>query len=441
MQRLMVVFIFAIVILAISCNRPTSCKHTETLEKHGRTRVQNDNAPREPCPAYDKGGGTVSPLDQVQWPSQSFDNPGTGLLGAIYKHQNPEDCKNAKYIIWRFPLSKRDARNIGALYSTIQVWLAYAMQFDRILVLDDRNWKLTDSRCEHRSSTCYFRPISACSAPYNPKSIVSLRKADQVEMQPEDTEVIEFEGAWWPLHATHPFDVNVTLPSGKWTMKKAHAKPKVVTEWSTAALQYMWRPNDGLERKINKVLGQLKLSEQIIPDKTIAMPVRASDKCRGHSIAHSANGEEVCITLDLYMKAAEKVRQKDPNVDTIILTSESRRMVEDSRKYGEDGRWRFVYNTVDVMQGTGSTNEKTLEKSTSRSKGIESALTSLHIQLRARYFVLPYQPNGGRPYSSWLLSIGHLSQSSDLTFTDKNKPILDVRTETWYEHPYDVKIR
>jgi len=372
-----------------------------------------------------------SPLDKVKWPRQSGDDPGHGIVGAIWHHQNPDDCNEAKYLVWRFPLSDRDARNIGALYSTIQAWLAYAMQTDRILVLDARNWKLTDSRCELRDTLCYFRPISSCQVPHKPKGLVSVRKADEIAKQDQSLQVIEFEGAWWPVEATQPFTITVKTESGEEKQISALAKPKTVTEWSSAALQYMWRPQSDLVQLINENLAKLELSSKVEPEKTIAMPVRASDKCKGHSIKHSAAGEETCLELSRYMEVAESVRKLDPKVDTIIFTSESRDMVERSKEYGKDGRWKFVYNTADVMQGTGSTNEATLKKSNTRTLGIQSAIVSLHMQLRAKYFVLPYFPKRSRPYSSWLLAIAALCRRRDLTFTDKTF-VVDVHKGTFY---------
>lgn len=391
-------------------------------------------APRVSCPKCDSANsnsvstaaeptaGSASPLDRVKWPALSYDNPGTGLLEAIYRHQNPLDCNSARYLVWRFPLSDRDARNLGALYSTLQVWLAYAMQTNRVLVFDDRNWKLTDERCEHRSTTCYFRPVSACQPPLKPKGLVSLRKSKEVGKTPQTVQVIEFEGAWWPMSATKPFTVTIKR-NGVDVPLEVVARPRKITQWSTAALQYMWRPNDVLEGKINAVLNKLALSRSVVPRRTIGMPVRASDKCIGHNIMHSAAGEMKCIPLDAYMRAAEAVRSRDPAVDTIIFTSESREMVEASRRYSD--RWKFVYNTIDVLQGTGSTNTATLKKSKLRSKGIESAIISLHMQLRAKYFILPYDGKEGRVYSSWLLSIGNFAKSPTLTFVEETQ-VVDV---------------
>eukprot|EP00469_Lotharella_globosa_P012980 CAMPEP_0167781702 /NCGR_PEP_ID=MMETSP0111_2-20121227/6081_1 /TAXON_ID=91324 /ORGANISM="Lotharella globosa, Strain CCCM811" /LENGTH=398 /DNA_ID=CAMNT_0007672397 /DNA_START=173 /DNA_END=1369 /DNA_ORIENTATION=- len=375
-----------------------------------------------------------SPLDRVKWPRQNYDDPGVGLPGAIFRHQHPEDCGSARYLLWRFPLSDRDARNIGALYSTLQAWMAYAMQTGRILVFDDRNWKLTDIRCEHRSSLCYFRPISACQIPYKPRSIVSVRKAADVEAQPDDVQVIEFEGAWWPMKATQPFKVNITTPSGTTEVVEALSKPRVLTRWSTAVMQYFWRPHTDLEEKITSVLSQLKPSTRLQPEHTIAMPVRASDKCHGHSIQGSAAGEEDCLELEQYMKVADDIRTMRPEVDTIIFTSESRDMVEQSKKYSieKGGKWKMIYNTVDVMQGTGSTNTATLKKSKTRSLGIQSALISLHLQLRAKYFVVPYHPRRHRTYSSWLHTIGGLSRSPDITFVETTH-IVDVHRGKWYQ--------
>eukprot|EP00468_Gymnochlora_sp_CCMP2014_P003946 CAMPEP_0167762342 /NCGR_PEP_ID=MMETSP0110_2-20121227/12710_1 /TAXON_ID=629695 /ORGANISM="Gymnochlora sp., Strain CCMP2014" /LENGTH=472 /DNA_ID=CAMNT_0007649197 /DNA_START=110 /DNA_END=1528 /DNA_ORIENTATION=- len=372
-----------------------------------------------------------NPLDFVTWPHFSYDDPGSGLVGTIYRHQHPRVCKDKKYLVWRFPLGKRDARNIGALYSTLQVWLAYSMKTDRILVFDDRNWKLTDQRCQFRSTLCYFRPISSCYPPLYPRSQKDFRKASEITEADDDIQVITFEGAWWPMGATNPFKINVTTASGESKMVTALAKPKASTYWSVAALQYLWRPSEDLTHKINRDLEILKLSEKVVPEKTIAMPVRASDKCFGHKVAYSASGEEKCITLDTYMERAEDVRKQHPEVDTIIFTSESPKMVENSKAYGKDGRWKFVYNTIDVMPGTGSTNEDTLKGFNTRSKGIESALTSLHMQLRAKYFIVPYSPRRQRPYSSWLHSIANLARSADLTFVPETV-IVDVHRGKYF---------
>ncbi|GAB5360479.1 hypothetical protein AAMO2058_000631700 [Amorphochlora amoebiformis] len=442
---LVVCIMVGVVWMAVSCNRRSfpSTAGRSTVGTHSTT------SQTIACPSgvsynhtsTSASGGVVrlaeppSPLDSVRWPPQSWANPGEGLLGAIYRHQNPMDCNNARYIIWRFPRASRDARNIGALYSTLQAWLAFAIQTDRILVFDDRNWKLTDERCEHRSTQCYFRPVSACYPPLEPASSVSLRKAKDVNEVSDDVQVIEFEGSWWPLRATKPFKVNISLANGGdgpgWEMVEMLSKPRTMTRWMTAALQYFWRPSSTLTEKIEHILSQLNLSSKIIPRKTIAMPVRASDKCHGHKVEGSAPGEEDCLTLEHYMERANEVREKDPEVDTIIFTSESKDMVNKSSQYSKSGRWRFVYNDLDVMPGTGSTNEETLKKSTTKSLGIEGALVSLHMLLRAKYFILPYSPRRHRVYSSWLHSVGGLSRSHDLTFVDVSY-VVDVHRGVWY---------
>eukprot|EP00467_Chlorarachnion_reptans_P009256 CAMPEP_0114533556 /NCGR_PEP_ID=MMETSP0109-20121206/27314_1 /TAXON_ID=29199 /ORGANISM="Chlorarachnion reptans, Strain CCCM449" /LENGTH=462 /DNA_ID=CAMNT_0001716799 /DNA_START=239 /DNA_END=1627 /DNA_ORIENTATION=- len=386
---------------------------------------------RDPViPGMNLDSRPVTDLDVVKWPRQLHGDDTHGIVGAIYKHQNPKDCNAAKYLVWRFPLSARDARNIGALYSTIQAWLAYAMQTDRILVLDARNWKLTDSRCYTRNTECYFRPISSCHLPFKPNGVTSLRAANELDKKTFESQVVEFEGAWWPLKATLPFRLNVTKPGGGSEILGMLSKPKTITRWSSAALMYMWRPQADLEREIDRILGLQGLSNSIVPEKTIAMPVRASDKCHGHTIKDSASGEEDCLTLEQYMKVAQTVREKEPAVDTIIFTSESADMVEQSRKYSKDG-WKFVYNENDSMPGTGSTNLATLKKSTSVSLGIQSAIVSLHMLLRAKYFILPYKPTRRRPYSSWLLSIGALCRQRELTFLPETF-VVDVFTGNFY---------
>ena len=57
------------------------------------------------------------------------------------------------------------------------------------------------------------------------------------------------------------------------------------------------------------------------------------------------------------MELCEIIRENDPSVDTILLSSEDPRFVEARHPYtvarGNRKPWRFILNTLDVMQGTG----------------------------------------------------------------------------------------
>ena len=131
------------------------------------------------------------------------------------------------------------------------------------------------------------------------------------------------------------------------------------------------------------------------PSRTISMPIRGSDKCMGDMHVNGEgqmNGESECFRdLEQYMKMAENIRRFDPQVDTIILTSEDERYLEQRHKYTKDGRWRFIINHSDTVKGTGSID--VLEKSESMENVFISFISSLHLQLKGKYFILNCSSN------------------------------------------------
>ena len=118
------------------------------------------------------------------------------------------------------------------------------------------------------------------------------------------------------------------------------------------------------------------------------------------------------------MDRAKRVRAFDPSVDTIILTSEDSSVVKEianNSTYKADG-WKFLLNIRDIQQGTGSASALTHQakldgKKTNVSKVMESALTSLHLQLRSRYLL-------ASPKSSWLLLISLLHKCDQCTYVE-----------------------
>lgn len=118
--------------------------------------------------------------------------------------------------------------------------------------------------------------------------------------------------------------------------------------------------------------------------------------------------------LGKYMEMAEDIRRLDPKVpsssawlmtitphvvkaddagggwyqvDTIILTSEDDRYLRDRHRYEEDGRWRFIVNQGDSVRGTG-----TLDVMEGQAQSLFdvfiSFFSSLHLQMRGRYYIL-----------------------------------------------------
>ena len=92
-------------------------------------------------------------------------------------------------------------------------------------------------------------------------------------------------------------------------------------------------------------------------------------------------GESECFTsLTPYMQMAERIRELDPLVDTIILTSEDQRYLDERGNYTGDGRWRFIVNPADVAKGTGTLS--VMEELHSLQDIFLSMYTSLQLQVR-----------------------------------------------------------
>jgi hypothetical protein len=92
-------------------------------------------------------------------------------------------------------------------------------------------------------------------------------------------------------------------------------------------------------------------------------------------------GESECFTsLEPYMQMAERIRELDPVVNTIILTSEDQRYLDERGNYTGDGRWRFIVNPADVAKGTGTLS--VMEELHSLQDIFLSMYTSLQLQVR-----------------------------------------------------------
>lgn len=130
------------------------------------------------------------------------------------------------------------------------------------------------------------------------------------------------------------------------------------------------------------------------------MPIRRSDKCFGHKITGSAGGELDCPPLEEYLDAVRTFINFDPSIKNVIVTSEEKSACDEFVELlkRELPRLRVVVNVGDVQQGTGSASKLEAYEKVNNEDVIASALTSFHLHLRARYFVLTSK-------SSWTSSI------------------------------------
>jgi len=115
-------------------------------------------------------------------------------------------------------------------------------------------------------------------------------------------------------------------------------------------------------------------------------------------VTKSAKGETTCDKPATYLQLADRIREWDPSIDTIILTSEDPKVVEEvlalttaSKERGEFA-WKIVLNKGDVMQGSGSATffverSSSMGDAMSISEQVVSSFSSLYLQMRSRYLV------------------------------------------------------
>jgi hypothetical protein len=94
-------------------------------------------------------------------------------------------------------------------------------------------------------------------------------------------------------------------------------------------------------------------------DRIIGLPIRGSDKCY-HKVSGRREGEADCVSLSATLSLAARIHAAQPWVDTVLVTSEDRRVLASARSLPEmalgsdkDRRWTLLTNDGDVQQGTG----------------------------------------------------------------------------------------
>jgi len=182
--------------------------------------------------------------------------------------------------------------------------------------------------------------------------------------------------------------------------------------WKTPLL-YMLRPNFRLREALDATLRH-SLPADFDGAKAIGLPIRAGDKCKR---------EQKCYGFEKYMQVAEEMgakryRQTLNTYDTIVLTSETREMIEARANYTRNETWRlrFVVNANDTFQGHGHPELYQTENFTADDVMI-STLMALQMQLLPGTLVLntcsnfhkmidSFYSSGcanvSRPYAEWL---------------------------------------
>jgi hypothetical protein len=140
---------------------------------------------------------------------------------------------------------------------------------------------------------------------------------------------------------------------------------------------FFLRLTDHARHRVESAL-KSSLPDDFDPERAISLPVRGTDKCFRESECHS---------FEKLMKLCNLIRQYDPKVRDIILTSDSRSTLDAGRAWGNKSGWRFIFNDADQV-GRGSGKAINKNSPIDLEADMLTMLTTLHMTLRGKYFVL-----------------------------------------------------
>ena len=201
----------------------------------------------------------------------------------------------------------------------------------------------------------------------------------------------EYDRSKRTVYSSNRIWFRLTRQKYAWTNLPGGEKDQSAINLLAAGMAYYFRPKPWLREQIDERIRK-SIPEDLNPERTVGVPIRRSDKCFGHNVTGSAAGELDCPPLEQYLQGIKKFIEFDPLIENVIVTSEDKSACDEflvlMKK--ELPTIRVVLNVGDVQQGTGSGNqlEVRLNEGASNADVIASALTSLHLHLRARYFIV-----------------------------------------------------
>ena len=346
------------------------------------------------------------PVGSFWWPSPETDG---GFLSAINRMQHPDDCRASKFLVMQSKKNNEgDNRGLSAWASITYMHAIHAFGDGddpklgrRVLVNDERLWPMAKN-CRHGPETreCFFLPLSSCGMG-DVDAIGSSMNAAELEDAKEDYDrsIRTIYTSPSSLYARNVKDQT------SWSGLPGQMSDHSQTALTAAFLAYTLNPQPWLREEIDRRLRR-SVPPDLDPRRTVGVPIRRSDKCMHHNVTGSAGGELDCPPLEQYLDAVRSFVKMDPLIRHVIVTSEDPTVCPEFIRLvsRELPQLTVVQNVGDVQQGTGSASKLESYKATANNEDvIASAMTSLHLHLRARYFVLTTK-------SSWSCSISILAR-------------------------------
>ena len=331
-------------------------------------------------------------LTRYWWPSPD----DGGIIAKLHKAQNPTNCSSpsTKFFVLRsLQKNEKDTRGLTAWAHSGSSHLLHALtdgdkfkEFgSRILITDDKLWPMAKG-CANGPETreCYLEPLTSC----NLSDVDALHTSENAAELKDVSE--EYDRSIRTLYSARKIWFRLTGQKYSWTGLEAGDVNHSAIYTVAATLAYYLRPQPYLRDEIDKRLRQ-SLPADINPDRTIGVPIRRSDKCHGHTIEGSAKGELDCPPLNVYLDGVKQFLDFDPLVENVIVTSEDKAACDEFvvMMSKELPQLRIILNVGDVQQGTGSGSKlEAYVEAASNKDVVASALASMHMHLRARYFVI-----------------------------------------------------
>jgi len=360
------------------------------------------------------------PISSFWWPSPETSG---GFLSAIHDVQHTNEChsKSTKFFVMQ-SLQDNEGDNRG-----LSAWASITMQHllhsfsdgdnseggRRILINDEKLWPMAKG-CRHGPQTreCYFLELTNCKL----SDVDSIEANESVSVLAKAKD--EYDRSVRTLYSSDKSKYpRLVHDKFSWSGLPGAGQDHSQTALMAAFLAYNLQPQPWLKKEIDTRLRR-SIPLDLDPDRTIGVPIRRSDKCMGHSIVGSAGGELDCPAMEEYMDAVKKFIRFDPLISNIIVTSEDPTACPEfiAMVNKELPNLRVLTNVGDVQQGTGSASKlESYNESANNADVVASALTSFHMHLRARYFVLTTK-------SSWTSSIAIFARtygfSNDITVID-----------------------
>lgn len=283
----------------------------------------------------------------------------------ILRLQNAANCSNARFLVPERGMlfgSGDGGMGFSAEMGPAMWFLGVAICSGRIYAKD------TDPENELlRNVSSVFAPLSTCETP--PVDVLRRARvgASSANIFTSKEQVLRQRGVWITLEGVH-------LMSQYFT---GFAMP--AETYKAAAAMFFLRLTDHARHRVESAL-KASLPDDFDPERAISLPVHgANDKCGW--LVGEGGGWSGCHSFEKLMNLCNLIRQYDPKIRDIILTSDNRSILDAGRAWGNKSGWRFIFNDADQV-GRGSGRSSFVRSDTL------TMLTTLHMTLRGKYFVL-----------------------------------------------------